>query len=298
MECGKRLIPCLFQTLLYHAPIGAPADHERFCVLRIADFRRHERFLADTLQLLETFPVHPAPYLVAFRDTRFFIMLVAVESDESGSISRDTARRDTVLGINIPLVLRARPNHMVFYRLESEIFFLKTSNRIQEILDPQKKDRDLILITNLESLVCETEKLFMGAGSEDHSWEFAVAGVEGQVEVGLFRARRESCGRSRPLADMDDDRGLDHSREAHAFGHEGKAAAGSRDDRPRAGVPGAEPLIYGRDLILGLVHDYPELRSLLCQIGKESRSRRHRVRGDIVAAAGKRAETESIASFQ
>ena len=116
----------------------------------------------------------------------------------------------------------------------------------------EQQDRGHVLEGDLGGLEGGVEAVRRRMGGHDGHRAFAVAPIEGLVEVGLLRLGGQAGGWAAALDVHDDQRQLGHHGEAHRLGFQGEARTGGRGHREASGIGGADGGADARDLILGL----------------------------------------------
>ena len=116
----------------------------------------------------------------------------------------------------------------------------------------EEQDRGHVLQGDLGGLESCVEAVGRRVGGHDGHRAFAVAAVQGLVEVGLLRLGRQAGGGTAALDVHDDQRQLGHHRETHRLGLQGEARAGRGGHGEVAGIGGADGRADAGDLVLRL----------------------------------------------
>ena len=175
-----------------------------------------------------------------------------------------------------------------------EIGFLDGPKSLPQIQVRDDDDRCLVDLREIEGLGREGEAFFRVTRSQNRPRPVTLARPQSEVEISLFRLRRQSGGRSAPLHEDRDERRLRHAGLADCLDHEAETATGRGRHGANPGKARAHRHVHRGQLVLDLLDDDAVLRSVQGHPVQNRRRRGHRILREKLHAGGEGAEAEGL----
>ena len=151
-------------------------------------------------------------------------------------------------------------------------------------------------LRHFHGVVREGVRLLHRTGGEDDAGKLAVPGGQDEFQLFLPGARGHPRGGAGTHAQGDHHRRLQHPRKGKGFHHEREAAAGSGHHRARSRVGCADRHVEGSDLVLRLLEDQSERRTIGREPEENAAPGSHRVSRGELATSRHRAQGKGFVS--